>query len=101
MTSEASPAYKHSLNGVVERYMYEMGKICRSLLFDAKMPEEMRCYAMEWATRLKNRRPTSALPFKDIKGLTPVEGYRGQAERLDKIRVFRSVVIPLYLKEKH
>jgi len=101
MTSEASPAYKHSLNGVVERYMYEMGKICRSILFDARMPEEMWCYAMEWATRLKNRRPTSALPFKGIKGLTPVEGYRGQAERLDKIRVFGSVAIPLYPKEKH
>ena len=81
--------------------MYEIGKICRSLLFDAKMPEDMWCYAMEWATRLKNRRPTSALPFKNIKGLTPVEGYRGQAERLDKIRVFGLVAIPLHPKEKH
>ncbi|KAK6586848.1 hypothetical protein PZA11_000138 [Diplocarpon coronariae] len=90
MTPEPSPAYKHSLNGVVERWMYEITKIARSCIYDAKMNSYMWCYAVEWACRLKNRRPTKALPFGELKGLTPLEAYSERTEDLSKIRVFGS-----------
>lgn len=99
MTPEPSPPFKQSLNGVVERWMYELAKISRSILYDAKQGEEMWCYAIEWAAKLKNRRPTSALPYKSVTGLTPIEAYRGRPESLKKIRVFGAVATPMKPKD--
>ena len=81
--------------------MYELSKISRSILYDAKMPESMWCYAIEYSARLKNRRPTKALPFKQIKGHTPAEAWTGRKEDLSKYRVFGAVAWPVEPKERH
>jgi hypothetical protein len=59
---EASPPYKHSMNGVVERAMQTVNKLARSMIYEAKVPVEMWDYAIEHAVYLKNRMPTAALP---------------------------------------
>ena len=56
----------------------------------------MWCYAIEWSARLKNRRPTKALPFGTLTGITPVEAYRGRPESLSNVRVFGSIAVPLH-----
>ncbi|KAI1005346.1 hypothetical protein K3495_g2868 [Podosphaera aphanis] len=60
---EPSPPYKHSMNGVAERWMGITAVIARSTLYEAQLPHQLWDYAIEHAVWIKNRSPTSALPF--------------------------------------
>jgi hypothetical protein len=91
---EPSPPNEHWLNGVVERAMQEVNKIARTLIFEAKLPQSMWCYATEHAVWLRNRRPTDALPFGPIedssagKEKTPYAAYTDRLPNLTNVRVF-------------
>jgi hypothetical protein len=61
MKLEASPSYKHSMNGVIEKAMQEIFKLIRSMIDEAS--ENLWCLAAEHAVYLRNREPTSALPW--------------------------------------
>ena len=93
--SEPSPPYKQSLNGVSEHWIYQLSKIVRSMLYDAKQPDSLWCYAVEHAARLKNRRPTKALPYQGVQGLTPLEAWEGAPASLSHYRVFGARAWPL------
>src|SRR5579871_5952988 len=104
---EASPPYKHSMNGVVERAMQTINKLARSLIYQAKLPVEMWDYAIEHAGFLKNRHPTAALPNVSLeKGrhrepMTPYEAYTGKMPDCTNIRAFGTAAFLIYPKEKH
>ena len=59
---EASPPYKHSMNGVVERAMQTINKLARLLIYAVKFPVEMWDYVIKYAGYLKNHHPIAALP---------------------------------------
>jgi hypothetical protein len=61
------PPYKHLYNSVVKRAIYTMDCKTRSLLFKGNIPVELWCYVVEHSVWLKNRVPTSALSFDEIK----------------------------------
>jgi hypothetical protein len=44
---EPYPAYKHSINGVSERHLYITNCKARSLLFNADLPKDFWCLAIE------------------------------------------------------
>jgi hypothetical protein len=86
---EPSPPYEHWLNGVVERAIGIIDKIARTLLFEAKLPHNFWCYAVEHAVWLKNRLPTSALPYGDSPtAISPFEALYLKQPNLSKARVF-------------
>ena len=51
---EASPPYKHLMNGIVERAMQTINKITWSLIYVAKLPVKMWDYAIKHSVYLKN-----------------------------------------------
>ena len=59
-----------------------MTKIVRFMLYDAKQPDSLWCYAVEYAARLKNRRPTKALLYKGVEGLTLLKAWDGAPSSL-------------------
>ena len=63
------------------------------MLFEAKLPLSMWCYATEHSVYLHNRVPTSALPFgpEDSptgRNITPFAAYRNRLPDLSKLKVF-------------
>ena len=60
---EPSPAFKHSLNGVIKRAIGIITEIARTIMYQAKMPYQLWDYLVEHAVWIKNRLPTAALPF--------------------------------------
>lgn len=65
---EPCPEYKHSLNGVAEKTIDLLNILVRTMLFDAQMAYRMWDFAIEHAAWIRNRIPTSALPFKTQDG---------------------------------
>ena len=69
-----------------------MGKInatIRSLLYQAKLHHSMWDYAVEHAVWLKNRLPTSALPYGAyFDAATPFQAYHGHKPDLESLRIF-------------
>ena len=86
--AEYSPAYKQSLNGVAEASMWRINVFIISMLYQAGLHHTLWCYAAEHAVWLKNRLPTSALPFGDLPGTTPWEAYHGAKSSIKELRVF-------------
>ena len=58
------------------------------MLYQANLHHSLWCYAAEHAVWLKNRLPTSALPFGDLPGVTPWEAYHGAKPNIRDLRVF-------------
>ena len=86
---EPCPPYKHSMNGVIERAIYTVNCKARSLLYQASLPEKFWCFAIEHAVYVKNRVPTSALPYGDLKDYTtPFEAYKEAIPDLSRLRTF-------------
>ena len=100
---EPCPLYKHSYNGVVERAIYTVDCKTRSLLFEGNIPVELWCYAVEHSVWLKNRIPTSALPFDEVEhnAITPYEVYTQRVPDLKNLAVFRCHANPINTLEKH
>ena len=94
---EPSPAYKHSMNGVVERAMAEINEKITSMLYEAKASYTLWCFAAEHAVYLKNRLVTQALPFGQYLTETPYEAYYERKPNLQKLRVWGCVAFPLNL----
>jgi hypothetical protein len=102
---EPCPAYKHSMNGVVERAMYTIDCKIRSMIYQAKLPKELWCLVVEHAVWLKNRIPIGALPFgkegKLALAKTPYEAYRESLPDFTQLRVFGCAAWPNNSKDKH
>ena len=93
---EPSPPYKHSMNGVAEKAMELVNRRARSMIFQAKLPEDLWDYAVEHAVYLKNRVLTDAVP-----GRTPIEAFTGRKPAVSKLRVFGCAAYPINPKETH
>src|SRR6266487_3600785 len=93
---EPSPPYKHSMNGVAEKAMQLVNQRARSMIFQAKLPEDWWDYAVEYAVYLKNRVLTAA-----VQGRTPMEAYTGRKPAVSKLRVFGCAAYPVNPKETH
>jgi hypothetical protein len=102
---EPCPAYKHSMNGVVERAMYTVDCKIRSMVYQAKLLKDLWCLVAEHAVWLKNRIPTGALPFgkegKLALAKTPYEAYRESLPDFTQLRVFGCVAWLNNSKDKH
>ncbi|KAI0992685.1 hypothetical protein K3495_g15500, partial [Podosphaera aphanis] len=85
---EPSPPYKHSMNGVVERWIGSTETIARSMLYEAGLPHQLWDYAIEHSVWIKNRVPTAALPFDKILEKTPFEAYYSKLASLKNLKVF-------------
>jgi hypothetical protein len=100
ITLEPSPAFKHSLNGVVERAMGVVKKIARSILYRATLSERLWCYATEHAVYLKNRLLTAALPWGDSEAHTPLQAFTDRKPNLGVLRVWGCAAYPLNSLER-
>jgi hypothetical protein len=103
---ELSPAYKHSLNRVIERAIGIIAVIARSIMYEAKLPYQMWDYAVEHAVWLKNRVPTSALLYGDedvnvATSITPYRAFTGNYPDFDKLRVFGCKAVPYKIEAEH
>ena len=83
--------------------MYTIDLKARSLLFDALLNKEFWCYAVEHAIWIKNRVPTSALPWPrnhENTAITPHEAYTGKLPDLAMLKAFGCAATPINTKEK-
>ena len=95
MQFEPCPPYKHSMNGVAERLIQMIDQLARSMLYQAKLPPTMWCYATEHAVWIRNRTPTSALPFSNNSTAeTPYESYNLRKPDVRNLRVFGCAAYP-------
>jgi hypothetical protein len=97
---EPSPAFKHSLNGVIERAMGVVKKTARSILYRATLSERLWCYATEHAVYLKNRLLTAALPYGDSEAYTPLQAYTDRRPDFSVLRVWGCAAYPLNSLER-
>ncbi|KAI0996262.1 hypothetical protein K3495_g11916 [Podosphaera aphanis] len=102
---QPSPSYKHSLNGVAERAIGFLIQLAKSMIFHAQLDwKSYWCYAIEHAMHIRNRLPTTALPFgpEDTRpgsNITPISAFTDKAISLQKLRVFGCAAFPLAFKE--
>jgi hypothetical protein len=92
------------MNWVVERAIYTTDCKARSLLFEGGLSGEFWCYAVEHAVYIKNKVPTSALPFGDslsTNAITPWHAYTGKLPELFNLVTFGYYANPLNTLEKH
>ena len=68
--------------------MWRINVFIISMLYQATLYHTLWCYAAEHAVWLKNRLPTSALPFGDLPGVIPWEAYHGAKPNIRDLRVF-------------
>ncbi|KAI1005252.1 hypothetical protein K3495_g2972 [Podosphaera aphanis] len=86
------------MSGVAERWMGITAVFARSMLYEAQLPHQLWDYAIEHAFFIKNRAPTSALPFSDTDAPknTSYSAYYGKAADLRNLRVFGCKAYILY-----
>ena len=87
MVSEPSLPNKHSLNGVVERWIQSIKNMARSMQYAADTPASLWCYAIKYAVYLKNRLTSATLPWGDVICTTLYEAYTGRKPKLDTLRI--------------
>jgi hypothetical protein len=97
---EPSPAWKHSLNGVIERMMQTIKKIARSMLYRASASERLWCYAVEHAVHIQNRVISAALPWGEYTTVIPYEAYTGQRPNFKNLKVWGCAAYPVDSLEK-
>jgi hypothetical protein len=97
---ELSPAYKHSLNGVIERLMGTINKIARSMMYHARAPHTLWCFATEHAVYLRNRLPTAALPWGESTAETPYEAFFNRKPNLSSLRTWGCAAYVLFPADK-
>ncbi|KAI0991852.1 hypothetical protein K3495_g16335, partial [Podosphaera aphanis] len=93
---EPCPPYKHSMNGVAERAIGLLATYARSMLFEARLPHQFWDYAIEHAVWIRNRVPTSALPFGPAQSSTgkysiPHAAWHERLPKLHNLRPFGCV----------
>lgn len=101
---EPCPPYKHAMNGVIERAIYTVDCKARSILFEGSLPGEFWCYAIDHAVYIKNRAPTSTLPFGDVTLNSPItlwHAYTGKLPEFTRLAVLGCAANPLNTLEKH
>ena len=95
-----SPPYKHSLNGVIKRIIQTVNKIARSILYRAKLPHGFWYYTTEHAVWLRNRLPTTALPYGlHSQAITSYEAYTGHKPDVLYVRIFACTAYSFRPKE--
>jgi hypothetical protein len=97
---EPCPAYKHSMNGVSEISMWIVDCKARSMLYQAGVPSNLWCFAVQHSIWIKNRIPTSALPYGDNQAVTPFEAWHGRLPNLERLIVFGCSIWPIIPKSK-
>ncbi|KAI0999284.1 hypothetical protein K3495_g8913 [Podosphaera aphanis] len=100
---EPCPPYKHSMNGVAERAIGILSTYARSMLFEAQLPHQLWDYAIEHAVWIRNRVPTSALPFGPNDSVTskwniPHAVWYEKLPKLQNLRPFGCVATLAYPK---
>ncbi len=70
-------------NGVAERLNRTLVEATRSMLLDADLPQQYWAEAVNTATYLRNRSPTTA-----VKGMTPYQAWHGRKPGVKHLRVF-------------
>ena len=83
--------YKHSINRVSKRHLYITNYKVRSLLFNADLPKDFWCLAVEHVVQVKNKVPTSVLPFGDGRfsiAKTLYKAYNNKVSNLANLKVF-------------
>ncbi|KAI1004535.1 hypothetical protein K3495_g3674 [Podosphaera aphanis] len=100
---EPCPLYKHSMNGVAEREIGVLATYARSIMFEAQLPHQFWDYAIEHAVWIRNRLPTSALPFGPSESTTstweiPNAAWYEKLPKLQNLRSFGCVATLAYPK---
>ena len=70
-------------NGVAERMNRTLVETVRSMLADAKLPQDFWAEGLSTTVYLRNRSPT-----KVVKGMTPFESWMGEKPTVKHLRVF-------------
>ena len=101
MIFEPSLPNKHSLNGVVKRWIQSIKNMARSIQYAAGTPPSLWCYAIEYAVYLKNRLITASLPWGNYTGyMTPYQAYTSRKPKLDTLRIWGCVAYPFNVPDR-
>ncbi|KAI0993276.1 hypothetical protein K3495_g14908, partial [Podosphaera aphanis] len=103
---EPCPPYKHSMNGVAERAIGLISTYARSMLYESQLPSQFWDYAVEHAVWIRNRMPTSSLPFgpsnsASSKSIIPYSAWHERPPKLVLLRPFGCVSTLMYPKSLH
>ena len=104
---EPCPPYEKWMNGVVERATQEINKIATSISSEANLPIEAWCIAVEHAFWIRNRLPTSALPYGPPndspvgRHITPFGAWKDKPPNVSRVKVFGCKAIVKYPSELH
>ncbi|KAI0993135.1 hypothetical protein K3495_g15049, partial [Podosphaera aphanis] len=103
---EPCPPYKHSMNGVAERAIGIIATYARSMLFEAHLSHHFWDHAVEHAVWIRNRVPTSSLPFgpentPSSKTFIPYTAWHEKQPKLVHLRPFGCVSTLAYPKSLH
>ncbi|RKF61388.1 Retrovirus-related Pol polyprotein from transposon TNT 1-94 [Erysiphe neolycopersici] len=102
---QPSPRLKQSQNGVAERAIGFLVQLANSMIFHAQLNwKTCWCYAIEHAMYVRNRLPTSALPYgpkntRSGSNITPVTAFSDKMLSLKKLGVFECSAYLLIFKE--
>jgi hypothetical protein len=89
-------------NSVVKRAIYTIDCKTRSLLFKGNILVELWCYTVKHSVWLKNRVPTSALPFnKNNSAIILYKAYTQQVLKLKNLAVFGCYANLINTLKKH
>ncbi|KAI0994531.1 hypothetical protein K3495_g13650, partial [Podosphaera aphanis] len=97
---QPSVPYKHSQNGVAERAIATIFNISRSMVYHANIQwKKFWCIAVEHANYIRNRTPTTALPFGPegsltSKSCTPIMAYTTDKVHLENLKIFGCAAFP-------
>ncbi len=103
--SQPSVPYKYSLNGVAERAIAIVFNIARSIIYHGNMPwRSFWCISVEHANYLRNRTPTTALPYGPegslpSKAITPITAYTSDRVHLNNLKAFGCAAFPMRLHQ--
>jgi hypothetical protein len=93
-------------NGVVERKIKEIGKMCRSMMYSSGLPSHGTAYCVLQAVDICNALPTTANPADpddpttDVTGYSPYYTYYGSTPSIDNYHPFGSFVT-VHLDDDH
>ncbi|KAI1005925.1 hypothetical protein K3495_g2299 [Podosphaera aphanis] len=102
---QPSPRYKHSLNGVAEQAIEFLVRPAKSMIFRAQLDwKNYWCYAIEHAIFIRNRLPTTALPYgpeetRPGSNIRPISAFSDKQISLKNLRVFGFTAYPLIFKD--
>jgi hypothetical protein len=97
ITHETTSAHSSSSNGIAERMNRTLMNMVRPMLLKSKVPSPFWAEALNTATKIRNRLPTSSLPDN----ISPHQAWFGTVPSIKHFRQFGCIAYVTIYKPKH